>query len=126
MDFKPVHIKAYSVGINVKIKPAVIIKGVWPVFTDSAGYVINGKNLIIYGHNTNNIFGPIRQIKEKAEIVIFDNNFNKYRYQVVNIDIVNNSNMRYIESTTDETLTLYTCAGLFDSKRFIVVAKRII
>lgn len=124
-DLIPVHITAYPVGVDVDTRPAKIIDGVWPVFSDSAGYVVNGNNLIIYGHNKDNIMGPIRYIKEGAEITIKADDNQEYDYNVVKIDTVEPDNLNYIKSTEEETLTVYTCTGFLDSKRFIVVAKRI-
>lgn len=118
----PVHIKAYPVGIDVKVKPAVITNGVWPVFPNEAGYVANGKNIIIYGHNKNNIFGPIRYIKKGAKITIITSDDKTYEYEVIKTDVVEPSNLSYIESKDSDTITLYTCVGFLDSKRFIVVA----
>ena len=121
----PVHIKAYPVGVDVDIKPAVIIKGVWPVFPDIAGYVVNGNNIIVYGHNKDRIMGPIRWIKLGAKIEIEGNDNKTYYYEVIKTDTVNPDNLTYIKPTDEETLTIYTCVGLFDSQRFIVVAKRL-
>lgn len=121
-DIKPIHIKAYPVGIDIDINPAVIIDGVWPVFPNSAGFITNGKNVIIYGHNKNNIFGPIRYIKLGAIVEILDSNNKIHKYEVVETDTVYPDNLEYIKEKKEETLTLYTCVGFFDSKRFIVVA----
>lgn len=122
---KPIHIKAYPVGVDVDIKPAVIINGVWPVFPDRAGYTVNDNNLIIYGHNKNDIFGSIRWIKLGAKIEITGSDNKTYFYEVIKIDTVNPDNLSYIQPTVTETLTLYTCTGFLDTKRFIVIANRI-
>jgi LPXTG-site transpeptidase (sortase) family protein len=122
---KPVHIKAYPVGIDVDIKPATIINGVWPVFSETAGLVVNENNTIIYGHNKDNLFGPIRWIKVGSTIEILGDDNKIYLYNVTKIDIVKPNNLEYIKPTVDETLTLYTCTGFLDSQRFIVIAKRI-
>lgn len=121
----PSHIKAYPVGVDIDIKPAVINNGVWPIFNDSAGYVVNGNNLIIYGHNKNNIFGPIRWMKVDNQIELMSTDGDLFKFKVITTDIVEPNNLNYIQKTSDETLTLYTCTGFLDSKRFIVVAKRV-
>lgn len=125
IGFVPSHIKAYPVGVDVDITRATIVNGVWPVFPTTAGYVLNGKNLIIYGHNKDEIMGPIRWIKEDAEITLIDLNGEEHKFKVVKTDEVDPNNLSYIEKTNEETLTVYTCTGFLDSKRFIVVAKRI-
>ena len=121
-NINPLHIKAYPVGVDIDIKPAVITNGVWPVFPNTAGFVTNGNNTIIYGHNKNNILGPIRYIKIGAIIEILDSNSKITKYSVIKTDIVSPNNLEYIQDTEKKTLTLYTCTEFLDSKRFIVVA----
>lgn len=118
----PLHVKSYPVGVNINIKPAVITNGIWPVFSDSAGFVFNEKNMIIYGHNKDNILGPIRYMKTGQTIEILGNDNQKYVYEVNKTDIVDPNYLEYIKPKDIETLTLYTCTGFLDSKRFIVVA----
>ena len=125
IGLKPVHIKSYPIGIDVEIKPAVISKGVWPIFPDTAGYVTNENNIIIYGHNKNDILGPLRWIKEGALVEILDNAGQTHKYEVVKTDTVEPDNLSYIFPSTSELLTIYTCTGFLDSKRFIVVAERV-
>lgn len=122
IGIKPTHIKAYPVGVDIDIKPAVIVNGVWPVFPDTAGFINNDNNLIIYGHNKDNILGPIRYIKIGAIVEITGSDNKNYKYEVTKTDTVDPNNLEYIKSTDIETLTLYTCTGFLDSKRFIVVA----
>lgn len=119
---KPIHIKAYPVGVDVDIKPAVITKGVWPVFPDTAGYVINNNNVIIYGHNKNNVLGPIRWISLGTIIEIKTSDGKLHKYKVEKVDTIDPDNLSYIEKKDEETLTVYTCTGFLDSKRLVVVA----
>jgi LPXTG-site transpeptidase (sortase) family protein len=128
---KPIHIKSYPVGVDIDIKDATIDKnGVWAINPNSANYLINSAaigdngNIIIYGHNKDNIMGPIRHIKVGALIEILGSDGLNYKYEVVKTDIVDPDNLSYIKETNTDTLTLYTCTGFLDSKRFIVVAKK--
>jgi len=125
IGFSPVYIKSYPVGVDVEVIPAKIENNIWPVYDKKAGYIINGKNLIIYGHNKNDILGPIRYVVAGSSIILLDSSKNEYMYEVIKTDIVDPGNLKYIENTNEEQLTVYTCTGIFDSKRFIVVAKRI-
>lgn len=127
----PTYIKMYPLGVDVKVKEALIVKDVWQVYPDAVSHLASSArigekgNLILYGHNKNEILGPIRWAKEGAIIELFDEAKNKYSYKVVKTDTVESDNLTYILPTSEETLTLYTCIGFLDSKRFIVVAKRI-
>lgn len=125
IGFTPKHIKAYPVGVDVDILQAVIVDGIWPVFPNSAGFVTNGNNLIVYGHNKDQIMGPIRYIKNDAVVTLTDSSGGEHEYKVEKTDTVDPDNLMYLQKTDDETLTIYTCTGFWDTKRFIVVAKRI-
>jgi LPXTG-site transpeptidase (sortase) family protein len=126
----PVWIKSYPLGVDVKIQESRIENGVWQVFPDSASHLESSArigedgNIIIYGHNKNNILGPIRWAKEGTLIELFDQKGNKYLYEVFKTDTVSPDNLSYILPTKEEILTVYTCTGFLDSKRFIAVAKR--
>lgn len=127
----PVYIRSYPVGIDIGVKEASIEKGVWQVFPssvshlNSSGRIGEGKNIVIYGHNKDDVFGPIRYLKEGSEIELKDEKGEKYIYKVVKTDTVKADNLEYVTLKNEEVLTLYTCIGFFDSERFIVVAKRV-
>lgn len=127
----PVYIKAYPVGVDVEVEEATINNGVWAIHPDSVSHLNTSAgigdtgNIIMYGHNKDSVLGPIRytQVGQKIEIKGSDNK--DYNYEIIKIDVVSPDNLEYIKDTETETLTIYTCVGFLDSKRFIVVAKRI-
>jgi LPXTG-site transpeptidase (sortase) family protein len=128
---KPTYIKIYPIGVDVAIKETVIKDGVWVIQPSVASYLVSSAgigdkgNMIIYGHNKDNILGPIRYIAIGAKIELKGSDGKTYYYEVVKTDTVNPDNLEYIQPKSEEVLTLYTCTGFLDSKRFIVVAKRI-
>lgn len=127
----PVFIKSFPLGVNIKIKESNIQNGVWQIFPDAAGHLESsarigeGGNIIIYGHNRNEVLGPIRWAKEGEKIELVDATGREYYYKVVKVEIVDPSNLTYILPTNEETLTVYTCIGFMDSKRLIIVAKKV-
>lgn len=129
---KPVYIKIYPIGVDVGVKETVIKDGVWVIQPNEASYLVSSAgigddgNIIIYGHNKDDILGPIRYITLGAKIEIKGSDGNTYYYEVTKTDTVDSDNLEYILPKEEEVLTLYTCTGFLDSKRFIVVAKRII
>jgi len=124
---KPVYIKSYPLGIDTEIKDSAIVDGVWQIQLNSANYLVSSAgigdngNTIIYGHNKDNILGPLRWIKKGAEIEILAS-CNKYYYEVIDTHEVDPDNLQYILPTDSEILTIYTCTGFLDSKRFIAQA----
>lgn len=127
----PTFIQAFPVGVNVKVGETSIVNGVWQILPDAAAHLSTSArigdsgNMIIYGHNKNEILGPIRWIKVGEKIDLKDKDGNTYSYTVVKTDTVNPDNVSYLQPSNEETLTIYTCVGILDSQRFIVVAKRI-
>ncbi len=128
---KPTYIKAYPVGVDVAIKDSVIVNGVWQIHPNEASYLVSSdgiggnSNIILYGHNKIDVLGPIRHIKIGAVIELTGSDGNVYKYEVVKTDTVKPDNLTYLQNTAKETLTIYTCTGIFDTERFIVVANRL-
>lgn len=127
----PRRIIILSVGLDLPIFPAKVLSGNWEISESGASYLLGsgtlGKsgNIIIYGHNKKKIFGPILYLKKGAEIKIEDEKSNVYKYEVRETKVVTPKNIEVLNPTRDETLTLYTCTGNFDLKRFVVIAKKI-
>jgi LPXTG-site transpeptidase (sortase) family protein len=125
---KPVKLSIPSVKLNLDVKEASIKDGVWQIWEDSANHLDSsanpggGGNIVIYGHNKNRIFGPIRWLTNGQTIELTDENGKKRIYGITKIVETTPNDINYVLPKSKETLTLYTCSGLFDSKRFIVVA----
>lgn len=126
----PKAIRIDSLAINLPVVESSITNGVWEIPSGGAGHLntssgIGSGNMVIYAHNRNNLFGPIRWIKKEGVIEITGQDENTYRYRVYETSEVTPDKIDYVLPKSEEVLTLYTCSGLFDSKRFIVLAKRI-
>ena len=124
------NIKIPSVGIDLPVEKGQIVKGVWQISEKGASQLDKSANpghkgnTVIYGHNKNSLFGPIRWLKEGDSIEITDENRTLYTYRVVKTVITTPDDIEYVLPKSEEILTLYTCTGLLDSKRHIVLAKR--
>lgn len=121
-----------SIYINSIVNSEIIIalsqEGNLPIAQDKPTYLLNSPkpgdnaNIIIYGHNSNDVFGNLHTIKKGKEIIISTNDGTIYPYLVTEILIVEPSNTKPLQATNYELLTLYTCTGLLDSKRLVVQA----
>jgi len=91
-------------------------------------------NLFIYGHNTNNIFGRLKNLSVGSTFTITLNNTtttyritDKFSDTVTNLN--SNSGLRssiykgYYRSTSD--VTIQTCYGINDSERLYIKAVRV-
>ena len=119
-----------SLKINLEVKEANIVNGYWEVFEDTAGWgrgsAFPGQtgNQVIFAHARENLFLPLRSIKENEKIYVLAKD-KYYLYEVREIKEVYANQTEVLKTTDDETLTLYTCSGFADSKRLIIAAKRI-
>lgn len=87
---------------------------------------VNG-NICIAGHNYDNslFFSKISNLTNNDEIVLFDNEGNKYLYWVYDIYEVSASDLSPVlnYNTNEKTLTLVTCNN-FNGNRIILKAKQ--
>ncbi|MFC1625684.1 sortase [Patescibacteria group bacterium] len=111
-----------ELGINTPIYPAVIRDGKWQA--DSRG-VSQNKN-VIYGHNWRSILGNLTNAKVGMEMEIQNPDGESQEYEVYYTQTVDGDQGSLVEAMADDRIAIYTCTGFLDSKRFIVVAKRII
>lgn len=126
----PSRILISSVGIDVTVKEAKVVKGYWEVFSDSAGFGLGSAypddigNQVIFAHAREGLFLPLKNVKTGEKVLVLTKD-KWYSYEIKNIQEVLPSQTEVIAPTTEAILTLYTCTGFSGSKRLIVTAKRI-
>lgn len=124
----PVIIDIDYLNIHLPIEPALVDNNQWEVSQNGVSYLANSAgvgepaNLVLYAHNKRNRFGSLPWIKIGTEIILTDSNGFKYSYTVNSTRTVKPDETSVIIPHGYEELTLYTCTGLLDSKRFIVTA----
>lgn len=82
-------------------------------------------NSIIYGHNYANIFGRLVEVRPGDKVVVKMLDGTERNFEVRATQEVGPEQTLVLEQTKDSRLTIYTCSGLFDSRRFVVVASRV-
>lgn len=128
-ESKVARVTIPSLKIDLPVEEGKIDDGVWSISQKGASHLIfsenpsEGGNIVVYGHNKRTIFGPILWAKKGEKITLIDKDNKEFNYQVVETKIVNPAQIEYVLPKNEEILTLYTCTGFADSKRFIVVAK---
>lgn len=127
---KPTIIEIPSLNISLPITESYISKdGIWEVSETGASYLnVSGvpgsnTNIVIYGHNKKRLFGPLPRIKANDNIIIQTEDGTKHEYKVQETKIITPDQVSEVLPTQDEVLTIYTCTGFLDSKRFVVKAK---
>lgn len=133
---RPNRIVIPQLLVDLAVRKADVIDGYWEVFQDSAawgvgsGFPGEAGNQVVFAHARKGLFLPLKNIKKGMRVYVFtgdDQERSKlsYAYEVSDIKEVLPSETEVIAPTDDETLTLYTCSGFNDTKRLIVVAKRV-
>lgn len=125
----PEKILISKVGIDLPVLPTEVIDGSWEVSDEGASYLLGSGipgregNVIIYSHNKNHLFGPIRWLGEDDEIRLINKKGDEFIYRIKETKTVSPETIEVLSPTEEATLTLYTCAGFLDRERFVVVAK---
>lgn len=125
----PVEIIIPSISIDLKVEPGQIKDGVW-LISDSTATFLNtsavpgsGGNTVIYGHNKKVIFGNLPYLSLGQKIIVKTKSGNILTYIAISKYFVGPDRVDLVSPTKTETLTIYTCWGLFDSQRVVVIAK---
>ena len=124
----PVRITIKKVGIDLPIYPAKTNNGKLETTTKGASYVpaspLPGEvgNSIIYAHDWVSLFGPLLEVHPGDKIEVEYADKTKKHFIVQSTSVVPYSTSSSLSPTSDKRITLYTCTGFFDSKRFVVVA----
>lgn len=128
VPYVPTAISIPSLSIQLPIHPAIVKNNTWETTDTGISYLITstlpGKkgNSVFYGHNYESLLGKLPRIQAKDTIEITLSNGDHKKYTVSYTQIVTPDSTYIVDQTADERITLYTCTGFFDSKRFVVVA----
>lgn len=124
----PKRIVIKSKQIDVPIIPAKVTNNIWETTSNGASYLTsspipgNVGNSIVYAHNWASLFGKLPSVKagDVVEIEYMDGSRKTFRIEYTSIVSPNES--KVLTQTNDKRVTLYTCTGFLDTKRFIAVA----
>ena len=124
----PVNITISRVGINLPIYTAKVVNNVWQTTDLGASYLTSSPlpgetgNSIIYGHNWTSLFGKLVNVKIGDKVVINYPDHTHKTFVIAYTSVVSPDESSILAPSKDKRITLYTCTGLFDSKRFVAVA----
>lgn len=127
-NLKPTGILIKDLNINLKVYPAKITGKRWESTEKGVSYLASSPppgekgNSIFSGHNWQNLLGNLTHAKPGDKIqILFENNSVK-TFIVQKTSVVSPDQTSVLDPSEDRRITLYTCTGLFDSKRFVVTA----
>lgn len=125
--YPPERIVIPRISLDLTIAPGVISDNVWTLYDDKVSWLATSQmpgegNTILYAHNRKGLFAPLKELVKGDLIKIFAAS-KEYSYRVSEVNTVTPSNINVLLSLKDQ-LTLYTCDGILDRYRLVVVAKR--
>ena len=77
----------------------------------------------MYGHNWTSLLKNLPQVRTGERVYVIMEDGTKREFKIEYTATVNSDQTYIIDNTPDTRITIYTCVGFLDSKRFVVVAK---
>lgn len=117
-----------DLGIELDIYPETINNGKWNATDKGVSYlsstVVPGEigNSVIYGHNWKNLLGNLVKVKPGQIVEIIYSNGSLKKFEVKYTQVVTSDQIQILNQSKDRRITLYTCTGFLDIKRFVVTA----
>lgn len=127
-DKYPTMIFIPKLNTKLAVFPAQVKNGNWDATTKGISYLSSSPtpgdagNSILYGHNYPNLLGNLPEIKPGDEIIITLNDNQAKKFVVKYTSVVSPDQTQILKPSSDTRITLYTCTGFLDSKRFVVTA----
>jgi LPXTG-site transpeptidase (sortase) family protein len=124
----PARITIDDLGVDLPVEPSSVVNNKWETTGNGVSYLLsspipgNDGNSIIYGHNWANLFGPLVNIETGTEVVIEYSDKTKKTFVIEYTSVVEPNQSSILAPSNDKRITLYTCTGFLDSKRFVAVA----
>jgi LPXTG-site transpeptidase (sortase) family protein len=116
-----------SVKIDLPAYSASIVDGTWQTTKLGISHLSTSPlpgeegNSVLYGHNWPNLLGNLHNIKPGDSMFIQHSGATK-RFIVQYVSVVGSEESSVYAPTNDIRITLYTCTGLLDTQRLVVVA----
>jgi LPXTG-site transpeptidase (sortase) family protein len=125
----PTHIDIPKVSISLPIEETVITNHVWGIAPDAVSHLSASVNpgetgpIILYAHNTNDRFGPIRWLSLGDTVLITNKDGKEFTYRVTETVRTDPNELSVFFKRKSETLYLFTCDGFADLQRYIIIAE---
>lgn len=124
----PTRIVIEDLKIDAPIRSAQKDGKKWQTFTDAVSYLSTSPapgeegNSILYGHNWKNLLWDLKKAKVGQKITVKYIDGSEKSFITKYIQEVKPDQTSILDKSSDKRITLYTCSGFLDTKRFVVVA----
>lgn len=131
-DLRPTTITFPNKQISVPIGVGTFEDNSWytsdskALYLDKSGTLGVKGNLVLYGHNTPEVFSVLHRLEVKDIVKLTTKDNKQFSYQITSIKTVSPTDVYILDQDIEgERLTLFTCTSLFDSMRLVAVGKRV-
>jgi hypothetical protein len=123
---RPVSLSVQSLGLRLNVETGEYnqasdswtLSGLNAHFATVTSLANNSAgNTFIYGHNNNDVFGPLKRLQPNAEVEITTDNGSIFYYSLVNSKTVAPSDVSIFNYSGPPILTIQTCTGAFHEQR---------
>jgi len=124
----PVRLQIPNTAIDLFVFPASVNGTTWETTDIGVSYLKSSPlpgstgNAIFYGHNWPNLLGRLKNTNVGDTIEVSFADGSSVLYTVEFITIVKPEQTKILDNSEDSRLTIYTCTGFLDQKRFVVTA----
>jgi LPXTG-site transpeptidase (sortase) family protein len=124
----PVRLIITDLDIDVPIFESEIFEGEWEAFDEGISYLKTSPlpgakgNSILYGHNWPNLLQNLNNIQVGMEIQVVFNDSQVRVFEFQDKFSITADQTHVLTNSEYSKLTIYTCDGFLDSKRFVVTA----
>lgn len=125
----PTKIIIPAINLDLPILPANLNKRQWEATTKGISWLSSSPlpgsagNSILYGHNWPNLLGNITKLKPGQVIKIKFMDGSTKDFVIDSTVTVSPNEISILAPSKAPQITLYTCTGFLDNKRFVIVAK---
>ncbi len=128
-SIKPLSVKIPAVGVDLSVMPGSVKNNQWVMTRQGVSYLTSSPipgdkgNSVFYGHNDRSLLGNLSKARpgDLVEIVMDDGSLRSFVIDLTGE--VTPKQTEILSDAGDTRITIFTCSGLFDQKRFVVVAK---
>lgn len=129
---KRIHsIEIGSINVNLPLVESLYAGEKWQTSDKGVSYLATSPvpgeagNSIMYGHNWGSILGNLNKVKigDVIRIYFTDNSIKDFKVDNA-LEVYPNDNSLLLP-TKEARITIYTCSGIFDQKRYVVTASLI-
>lgn len=130
-DVFPTRLRIKALKIDLPVISQKITQNSWETTEQGVSYLTSSAlpgergNAIFYGHNFANLLGNLVRAKPRFAVEIEFSDKTMRRFVIESTMEVSPDQTNVLATSKESLLTIYTCSGFFDEKRFVVVAKPI-